>query len=165
LQHIYLFNIFFLSESEAEPAERVEAAEINTIMESSESGETKPAEWSGPGFPTELNNPGWPVSLAPTGDGIAANGAENSAETKEKSILGPTPGTSLLPNSRARTVESQKIKLTLPGAAQTDLGQSEREDCIPVLAGDEGVFSLPSSSSPLPIGGVKRKLSESPQVS
>jgi hypothetical protein len=105
------------------------------------------------------------VSLAPTGDGgVAAKGVENSAEdaTKEKKIFSPTPGTSLLPNSRAKTLGSQKVKLTLPGAAQTDLGQNEREDC---LAGDEGVFSQPSTSSPLPTGGVKRKLSESPQVS
>jgi hypothetical protein len=140
---------------------------LNTIIESSESsGKTKPAEWSGPGFPTEMNNPDWPVSLVPTGDGVAVNSEENSAEdAKEKKIVSPTPGTSLLPNSRARTVESQRIKLTLPGASQTDLGQSEREDCVPVLAGGEGVFSLPSSSSPLPTGGVKRKLSESPQVS
>ncbi len=158
---------FYLLESEAEPSERVKAEEVNTIIESSESGgETKPADWSGPGFPTELNNPGWPVSLAPTGDDVAANGVEHSAEdAKEKKIFSPTPGTSLLPNSRARTVESLKVKLTLPGAAQTDLGQSERDDCVPVLAGDEGVFSQPSSSSPLPTGGVKRKLSESPQVS
>jgi hypothetical protein len=135
------------------------------MIESSESGgESKPADWSGPGFPTELNNPGWPVPLAPTGDGVAVNSEENSAEdAKEKKIFSPMPGTSLLPNSRARTVESQKVKLTMPGAAaQTDLGQSERDDC---LAGDEAVFSLPSSSSPLPTGGVKRKLSESPQVS
>jgi hypothetical protein len=131
---------------------------MNIIIESSESGgEIKPADWSGPGFPTELNNPGWPESLAPTGDCLAANGDENSAE-----IFSPTPGTSVLPNSRTRTVENQKVKLTLPGAAQTDLGQSERDDC---LAANEGVFSLPSTSSPLPTGGVKRKLSESPQVS
>jgi hypothetical protein len=97
------------------------------------------------------------------GDGVAVNGVEHSAENaKEKKIFSPTPGTSLLPNSKARTVESQNVKLTLPGAAQTDLGQSESDDC---LAGDEGVFSLPSTSSPLPTGGVKRKLSESPQVS
>jgi hypothetical protein len=137
---------------------------MNTIIESSESGETKPAEWSGPGFPTELNNSGWPVSLAPTGGGrVAAKGVENSVEdaTKEKKIFSPTPGTSLLPNSKVRTVESQNVKLTLPGPAQTDLGQNERDDC---LAADEGVFSLPSTSSPLPTGGVKRKLSESPQV-
>jgi hypothetical protein len=137
---------------------------MNTIIESSESGETKPAEWSGPGFPTELNNPGWPVSLVPTGDDdVAANGVEHSAEdAKGKKIVSPTPGTSLLSN-RARTEESRKVKLTLPGAAQTDLGQkSDRDDC---LAGDEGLFSLPSTSSPLPTGGVKRKLSESPQVS
>jgi hypothetical protein len=134
---------------------------VNTIIESSESVETKPAEWSGPGFPTELNSPGWPVPLAPTEGGVSAHGGENSAEAKEKKILSPTPGTSLLSN-RARTVESQRIKLTLPGTSQTDLGQSERDDC---LAGDERVFSLPSSSSPLPTGGVKRKLSESPQVS
>ncbi len=156
-------SFFYLLESEAEPAERVEAAEVNTIIESSENGgETKPAEWSGPGFPTELNNPGWPVSLAPTGDGVSANDVEKSAEANEKKIFSPTPGTSLLSNSRTRTVDNLKVKLTLPGAAQTDLGQSERDDC---LAGDEGVFSLPSSSSPLPTGGVKRKLSESPQVS
>ncbi len=158
-------SFFYLLESEAEPAVRVEAAEeMNTIIESSESGgETKPADWSGPGFPTELTNPGWPVSQAPTGDGVAANGEENSA--KEKKIVSPAPGTSLLPNGRPRTVESQKVRLTLPGAAQTDLGQNERDDCVPVLAGDEGVFSLPSTSSPLPTGGLKRKLSESPQVS
>ncbi len=105
------------------------------------------------------------MSPAPTEDGVAAKSGEHSAEDAiEKKILSPTPGTSLLSN-RARTVESQKVKLTLPGAAQTDLGQSDREECIPVLAGDEGVFSLPSTSSPLPTGGVKRKLSESPQVS
>ncbi len=160
-----MLSFFYLLESEAEPAERVAAEETNTIIESSWSGgDTKPADWSGPGFPTELNNPGWPVSLAPTGDDVAANGVEHSAEeAKEKKIFSPTPGTSLLSRS-ARTVESQKVKLTLPGAAQTDLGQSEREDCVPVLAGYDGVFSLPSSSSPLPTGGVKRKLAESPQV-
>jgi len=159
---------FFLSESESEPTIKISAPEP-IFTESTVKAEISPVDWSSPPAAEESKATSRSKALVPKQDGACANSVHSTEGPRDAVTIG---NASLLLETSG-SAESKELKLTLPSSAvaagQTVLESSEGEErssAGTVASHSSDLFSLPSSSSPLPsTSGVKRKLSESPQAS